>query len=209
LTSPRATGKIAGNTTMYEQFPDSSVQLTTETGFSVHRVVHEMDALQAAHLAIDERADAEGARLLCRTYLKRLDAETVEERVIEAALLRLLGRPVESFVIEPSRETWEAYVSETVALSWCAWAAGDNARALDLVRSLRSKQKREEVFTGKTGAIHLLTLSFWSEAVRLLVQEDTEGAKRFFKRAIELGSQFGTDSHPMISWAYAASFFPK
>lgn len=207
--APRCNGtRTAGKLTMYEDFSDASTTLDTEeVPRSVSRVAHEMGALQAALQAVERRGSREHARLLGRTYLGRLDPQTVEEHVIEAAIQRILGQSVGDFEVTPDRASWETYVAETIALAWHAWASNDNDRAITLVRELRASQKRKESFVGQTGAIHLLTLYFWSQAVHLLAVHDRPGARRFFKRAIEMGSQFGTDSHPMISWAYAASFF--
>lgn len=199
---------MAGNVTMYEDFSDAPGSNEIEDPDpSVARIAHEMDALQASLKVVEEGADPDEARLLGRTYLGRLEPSTIEEHVIEASLLRILGRSVEAPICLPRERPWEAHVAEVVALSWLAWAGNDNDRAHALVKSLRSCQKQKETFTGQGGAIHLLTLYFWSQAVELLVNADRPGARRFFKRAIEMGSQFGTDSHPMISWAYAASFF--
>lgn len=195
---------------VFDDFPDKSGILEVFEDRSVAHIAHEMEALQASLRVADGEGDREHARLLGRTYLGRLDPETLEQHVIEGALRRILGREVGGeLAYEPvGKEDWEKHVSERVALAWLAWASNDTERALDIVKSLRAGQKKRQTFTGqRTGAIHLLTLSFWSEAVVFLAKKDPSGARRFFKRAIELGSQFGTDSHPMISWAYAASFF--
>lgn len=209
MTSPRDIGDwSAENLTVYEDFPHSSCAHVEEAPPSVGRIAHEMGALQAVQLVVEGHGDPGEARLLCRTYLARLEPESLEERVIAAALRRILCRPM---VVpghgEPRTEPWEACMADTVALAWMSWAAGDCGGALATAKRFTTVQKKHG--TGKAGAIHLLTLSFWSEAVTLLSEGDLAGARRFFKRAIELGSQFGTDSHPMVSWAYAASFFPR
>jgi hypothetical protein len=198
----------AGKPEMYEDFSDTSGITEAEDPYpSASRVAHEMDALQASLQVVERNGDREEAKLLGRTYLGRLDPSTVEEKVIEAAIRRILGRSVKTVSCEVRQSPWEAHLADSVALSWLAWAADDNERARDIVKHLRAGQKQKETFSGKSGALHLLTLSFWSEAVLLLAKGDRAGARRYFKRAMELGSQFGTDSHPMISWAYAASFF--
>lgn len=165
-----------------------------------------MEALAGALLVCDGRGDIEGTLRLCRTYLARLNPSTVADYVTEAALTRILGRPVGP--VEPwlNGRNWEEQVSEAVGLAWLDWAAGAPDEARRKIHALRAKRKSES-FNGRTGAIHLLTLAFWSEAILLSIDEDREGARRFYKRALELGSQLGTDSHPMISWAYAATFF--
>lgn len=197
---------------MFADFPCTS-SVPCDPPPEVARVAHEMAALQAALLVVEQAAAPKQARLLVRTYLAHLDPATTEERVIEAALRRILGKEVTKPPHEakapppPLSVDWEAHVADVVSFAWSSWAANDNKRAVDAVKGLRGRRKSREAFSGRTGAIHLLTLSFWSQATLLLIEEDRIGAKRFFKRALELGSQFGTESHPMISWAYAASFF--
>ena len=61
---------------------------------------------------------------------------------------------------------------------------------------------------GEDGAVETLSLNFWARAIELLVQEQRIEAKRFFERATEVGSQFGTRTNPSVCWSYAASFFP-
>ncbi len=181
----------------------------------VARVSHEMAALQAALEVVEKTTAPKEAQLLVRTYLAHLDPATTEERVIETAMRRILGKavakPPQAGKMPPPPPPldmdWEAHVADVVSFAWSSWAANDNRRAVEAVKALHSTHKNREVFSGKSGAIHLLTLSFWSQATLLLIEEKHEEARRFFKRALELGSQFGTESHPMISWAYAASFF--
>lgn len=193
---------------MYEDFPSSSHVTVEGIPSAVGRIAHELEALQAAQLVAEQDGDPAEARLLCRTYLCQLDPETIEDRVVEASIQKILGQQVSLIVCEPIQDTtWEAFVAETLAQAWISWAAGDDASALATVDRLRTTQKAKETFLDESGAVHLLTLSFWSEAVLLLVAGDRPDARRFFKRAIEMGAQFGTDSHPMISWAYASSFF--
>src|SRR5271168_4593502 len=96
MTPPRDTGdRSAGNVTVYEDFPHNScVAHVEEPPPSVGRIAHEMNALQAAQLVVEGQGDVGEARLLCRTYLARLEPESLEERVIAAALRRILSRPM-------------------------------------------------------------------------------------------------------------------
>ncbi len=209
MNSPRCTARpLAENMTMYEDFTDTYTDSVDGEMPSVNRVAHEMNALQAAQLVVERGVDRAEALVLCRTYLGRLEPRTVEDRVIEGALKLILKREIGYPAVEANRAVkWESYVAEVVGIAWLAWASGNCDDAFAAVRRLRSKQKRKESFAGETGAIHLMTLYWWSQAVLLLRKGDRTQARRFFKRAIEMGAQFGTDSHPMISWSYAASFF--
>lgn len=173
---------------------------------TLDRIVHEMDALSAATEMAEGRGDAEEARRLCRTYLWRMEPETTEEAVTMAALQRILKRPVTAEVSDLVPAPWEDHVADLAAVAWTAWAASDRLKAEAVLFTLKSKRRQDQgVFTAEGGALHLLTLYFWTDATAALIQEDNPGARRFFRRALDLGSQFGTASHPMISWAYAAS----
>jgi hypothetical protein len=192
---------------MFEDLSSSSsVKLPDTSEESVGRVLHEMEALNACMAVCDGQGSPEEAKLLCRTYLGRLDPSTVEEYVTEAALLHILDRSVELADPWSHAKSWEEQVAEAVALAWLSLISGDADDARVRIMDLRAKRKAE-TFHGKSGALHLLTLAFWSEAILLTAAGDHTGARRYYKRALEYGAQLGTDSHPMISWAYAATFF--
>lgn len=85
------------------------------------------------------------------------------------------------------------------ALAWMAWAAGERSRAKKIL-DLPLEEKGG-------GEIHLMALGFWCRAVGDLLRDDHEEARRYFKRAMEVGSQFGTESSLAIQWAYVGTFF--
>ena len=135
-----------------------------------------------------------------------MEPESTEEAVTMAALQRILKRPVTAGITDLVPTPWEDHMADLAALAWTAWAASDRLKAEAVLFTLRSKRRQDQgVFTAEGGALHLLTLYFWTDATAALVSDDRQGARRFFKRALDLGAQFGTPSHPMISWAYAAS----
>ena len=192
---------------MFNELP-SAPALSVDPAFvfqgrEVSHVVREMHALQAAQLVVERGDDPGPAQFLVEEYRAEFEPESLEESVIDVALRRILGAPDARFASDERRRTpREALIADSTAIAWATWASGSPKEANLLLKRLEGKTKRE---TG--GAIHLLTLSFWRQATALLIEGDSFGARRFFKRAMDLGSQFGTESHPMISWAYAASFF--
>ena len=79
------------------------------------------------------------------------------------------------------------------------WASGHKLRAQEILDRPVSEQGG--------GEIHLMALGFWCHAVGDLIHGDLEEARRYFKRALEVGAQFGTESSVAIQWAYVGTFF--
>jgi hypothetical protein len=181
----------------------------SENENAVVRVMHEMSALNAAlRVAEGLGGDVQEALLLSRTYLARFSPETVEERVIEVSIRKILGEAVEAQDLSGAPVEWEGYVQHMVATAWLFWMGGNPTRARAQLVEVQTKRKAK-TFADKKGSLHLFTLYFWSQAISELLDGDRAAARRYFKRSIELGAQFGTDSHPMISWAFAGTFFEE
>jgi len=53
----------------------------------------------------------------------------------------------------------------------------------------------------------MTALAYWEKAITMAITSDFEEAERYFDRATEVGSQYGTRSNPSICWSYAATFF--
>jgi hypothetical protein len=180
----------------------------TEVDPHVSVIAREMQALRAALEVADGRGDPQEAKLLGKRYLSYLTPGSLEELVIEVALRHVLDLPVERGTFNPCKEEGKALIVEAAAaLSWLAWASGDSRRARTLLQRL--VEAKTSPFSSEQDALHLLTLLFWGQATLLLIEADLLDARSFFRRALELGSRYGTASHPMISWAYAGSFFKE
>jgi hypothetical protein len=87
---------------------------------------------------------------------------------------------------------------EMVVHAWIAWVSGTQ----DLFEShVEGPPSRGD------GLIHRMALGYWAGAVENLTRHDLVEARRLFRRAAELGGQFGTESNPVVLWTYAASFW--
>lgn len=135
------------------------------------------------------------------------EPRTYSEEVIEAAMQLIVGEDIVALDEPLLRRPWEAYVSDATGCAWVDLARGKTALAAREIRRLRKRPIPREPAASRSGAIHLLALYFWGEAILQLSSENRKSAHKFYRRALELGSQFGTESHPVISWTYAATFF--
>lgn len=175
---------------------------------SVSALLAEMDALSAALRAAELGEDPDDAKARVAGMTEHRNPKTIEEFVVAGAMRRILGKLPEAPGLRPVKQPWDKQLEEIVGLAWLFWARGDNDRATAILRKLSERQKKHERVAARSGAVNVVTLTFWSKAVTHLLEGDRKLAQKFFKRAIEIGSQIGTDSHPMISWAYAATYFP-
>ncbi len=124
--------------------------------------------------------------------------EPIEERVVFAAHAKILGSTVTLAKFEPVKKPVDRSLYERTALAWLTWAAGMGPSAL-----LQALPKANEF----GGAIHVMALEPWARATKALHEQDFEEARRLFRRSIELGTQYGTETNEVVQWAYVASFF--
>lgn len=172
----------------------------------------EMDALNAAGKAADGAGDAQEARDLTRAAFDAFDPKDAQDGLAKAAMAFILGEDVKPLVPKaPAAEPWIQHVFESIARAWACWAADPSSPApLEEVARLRREQKdREDVGSSRrAGAIQLIALYFWAAGVEALAKNNLDEARRFWKRAIDIGASWGTESHPAVLWTYAATFFP-
>lgn len=177
-----------------------------------HPSVFEINALNAAAAIIDGKGKAQEVRTRVRTLLltnvPRIESPT--DLAICAAMAKITGVDVDRFKIDtPSGGTWEEMVTYTIAYAWTEWAAGRPVVAANVLPQLRSAQEESDARRHRSGAINLMAMSYWLTAVEALAKNDLKEADRYWRRALELGSHFGTDSHLLVSWTYVATFFPN
>lgn len=89
-------------------------------------------------------------------------------------------------------------IFELTAHAWVTWASGGTEPFESQIDSPPS---------GGEGLIHRMALGYWAVAVENLTKKDLPEARRLFRRATELGGQFGTETNPVVLWTYAASFW--
>lgn len=186
---------------------DSSVHVTEPDERSTSWTIREMRVLRAATLVAETGARPDATRELVQDFLSLYVPKTHDEEVIVAAMQLIAGEPIVALDEPRPRRPWEAYVSDVTGCAWVDWARGKTALAAREIRRLRKHPVPREPAASRSGAIHLLALYFWGEAILQLSSKNRKSAHKFYRRALELGSQFGTESHPVISWTYAATFF--
>jgi hypothetical protein len=169
---------------------------------SIESILAESRALTAALESLQgRRGMGEVLSLVGPALDAREDSSDVEDTATCAAMGFITGRPVSRPSFRPAKRPDDRHIFETVAKSWILWASrSDPEEALNALQALR-------IPSGKVSALHLMALSPWKGAVEALLKKDASEARRLFLRASELGSQFGTESNPVVQWSFAASFF--
>jgi hypothetical protein len=148
--------------------------------------------------SLEDVEQRETALKLVREWYDISKCESVGDTVVKGAQARILGERVSLPVFEPTKKPADRLAFEVLAKAWLTWAAGGDPKII-----LKANPKPSEY----GGAIHLMTLEPWGDAIKSLAENDAGEAQRFFRRSIELGRQCETESNDIIKWAYAASFF--
>jgi len=177
----------------------------------VERVIAEVNALNAA-IAADSPALAGEARNMVREVeAKWPETRTFSGFVIRAAMSRITGSTPPTG--EPDRTTgdeaeWAVRAFELVGLAWLAWSRGENSRAQFWITQW-GRESATQTQLSEAGAIQAFTVALWANAIEALIENRTEDSQRFFRRVHDVGSSYGTESHPTILWTMAASFFTQ
>jgi hypothetical protein len=185
-------------------------KMPSEVLNEIRRFMAEADALDAAIEAIESPAQGREAREIVRA-LPRGDGATLPDLTMRRAIAWITGEPFDETVqgeLGWDGNPWEAACYEACLLAWNAWADGEVDDAARRLQAMRRDQASQESADGRTGAIHLLSLYFWLGALDRLAHGDRDEAQRLWRRAMGVGSQYGTESVPLIRWTFAASFFP-
>lgn len=159
--------------------------------------------MQAVLDAADATGDPASARALVQQVFVSWRPTDFEGRVTLCAMAKVIGEDIRPFVpSEPVPEPWERRCFETLGRVWVFWAMNRGDVAEEMLKKLREEKGAHPL----AGALHLMALDFWGDALEKLLQGDPPEARRFWKRAIEVGGTHGTPSHPAILWTYAATF---
>lgn len=169
-------------------------------------ILTEMAALEAIFEANRMKGSQKRALFLCKeALLVGRTPQSVEEHVTRAALCKATGTPFfNSLKVRSEQNSWNEIVYHTVALAWLSYIE-NGTRADGLVATIKSLESSFGHI--QEGAVELLALGEWAKAVEAITCGSLQTAKKHFERAIEIGSQVGSDSNPTINWTYAASFF--
>lgn len=169
---------------------------------SVEYILAESRALSAALASIHGAGSQEDASILVASVLDvQKEPSDTSELTTRAAMSFILGRQVEPPNFKPLDKPHDRHVFESVSKGWITWASqGDLDGTLKELRSLSVR------LSGKS-YLHLMALNPWKSAVEALLERNPAESWKQFRRASELGAQFGTESNPVIQWTFAASFF--
>lgn len=176
----------------------------------VEALMDNMAALEAVFEAVQGTGSTERAVSLAKQALRSQARapRSFEEYLVHVSLSRVAGLPLSKLGPTPSvSPTWVTFVYETVAAAWLRWFTSGDTSAIGLMVRIRAAEPDTHHVPG--GAVELLSLSEWGQAVEALAEGDFGKARRHFERAVEVGAQIGSDSNPSINWTYAASIFPQ
>ena len=174
---------------------------------SIEDLTAERTLLNQAFKALEGQVSFEEIQVLAQDVLQSRGVffQTKQDQAISAAVAVLAYQDPTSFTFElegPFVNKGEQ-ISTTLAYIWTRFVSGlpVDLSILDCVRELLG-----QVNPNEAGAINLLSLSQWFAAMDSLLQGDIPAARKFWKRSLTIGAQFGTDSHGLISWAFVSTF---
>lgn len=171
-------------------------------------VVKEAEALCLAHKVIHEGVGRRSTRQLIHALLQSRHEDTLEERVISSAMA-YIAKEKSCVISEPHKKgSFDDILCQTTAYVWYLWSQNRSEEALQVIQRFRTTVSNSLRVAGiKSGAIHRRVLNYWLQACEALILGQIPKSKKLWKRSLELGAHFGTDSHPMICWTYVASFY--
>lgn len=166
----------------------------------------EMDAQGTAKRVMDGESIPEEARLAIQGALDLAEEPTSFAAAVDQAAMRsILQQPIGALPqptpgLDPENQLFEA-----IALLWLGWLKG-SPQTPEMYAALR--REASQVEDGSPGAIHRKTLILWINAMEDLLRGNRVTSLYLWRRALDLGSSFGTESHPTLFWAHTATFFP-
>lgn len=193
-------------TTSYPPRMPSGVVFPQPLGVSesfreVSRLMTEGRAISVVCEAIEGRENPLKAQKFVESLLRDQPQDTVEDQVTRVAMLRIVGLEIppgpafDEGDVDHDRELFLATAS-----AWAAWAA-------QVPSEVNLYLHRVSLSDEGSSVLHHIALVNWAKAVKVLLAGDRVEAKRFYRRAVEVGSQFGTETNSVIVWTYAATFF--
>lgn len=157
----------------------------------------EMKLLNVLLLAVESGVGQVETDALRRFFIKSRPTNA-EEWTRHFALAKVLGEELELPEI-PVEGNGAQQLFIRTALAWMAWANGEPSKAHKFLETTNMAKGG--------GEIQLMALGFWCRGVGDLLAGDLNEARRYFKRSMDVGSQFGTESSVAIQWAYVGTFF--
>jgi hypothetical protein len=170
---------------------------------SVPYAIEGLDSIQFLHEAI-EAADRDVANPLvaekAKSYLSPVNG--FQARAVHSALALLAGEdPVKHIA---ARSGLPVHPIDRACEAWTSYVIGNEG----LAQRCRQLVLRE-VERPREDAVQAMALRNWVHAMESLAYNDVYNARRLWQRALEIGGTFGTPSHYLVSWTYAAAFRPR
>ena len=186
----------------------------------VQRIIDEMNALNAVLRATTPELATEAQEKVRAILAHSPPPSTVPDFVLRTAMSKITNQ-------EAPRETpklsenapWSTRAFELIGLAWLAWSHSDNLKAIDHIVEWADGSRHTEQWgpslgtadmtkVNQEGAVQAYCVSLWGTAVAALLAGNMENARRYYRRVYDVGSSFGTESHPIILWTLAATFPP-
>lgn len=170
--------------------------------YTLSEGVLESHAVLVAALASleDPSLRGEALRLIQDRYRMRESSTTVEDMVVRCAQAKILNLPLVAPNIQPVKNPADRRTFELLAKAWIEWVSGGDPSPF--VDSIVSP-------TEYGGALHLMALEPWGQAILALAKGDQDEAIRWFKRSIDFGAQNNIETSDAIQWSYVASIFHR
>lgn len=167
------------------------------------QTIAESRALMAALTVVESSKKLEGVPPEVLIFNEKFSKEgTVEGAVIETALWVICGRAAgfSAPKITIRGRSAEEELFQSLADNWITWI-------LQSERQQKFPYLWKEVDLQSPSVLHKMGLREWQFALEALHTNDTDTARKRFRRALKIGSEYGTPSNPAIHWSYAATFF--
>lgn len=167
-------------------------------------LAEESDALSTLFSYINgEEVDLTTSLDFVRRTYSSLESSSAEEWLMIAAMAKILAKDIPEPDFAPMSGPADQHVFVSCANAWGRWAGGYP----DLATKALKAGASNDLHAGRGRALHLMALASFRGAVEALISDDLVEAQRLFRRSIEMGSQMGTETNPVIQWVFVASFF--
>ena len=154
--------------------------------------------------AIEGRENPLRVQQFVGALLKSQPLETIEDYVTWCAMMRVYWGDVPTPThIEDDTENPERALFLVTSWAWMMWASG-SAREIAL-KELEGVNLLDE----GTSVLHHLALTNWAKATIALLKDDHNEAKRRYRRALDVGGRFGTETNTVVVWTYIATFLQR
>lgn len=183
---------------------------TYDANPEVKHIIEEMNALNATLRATTPEMVTEAREKVRAILSASPEPVSVSDFVLRAAMSKITGMPAPQGAPEPVEgASWSMRAFELVGLAWLAWSRGDPLKATALITVwTEGEELKARTGPSQEGAVQAYSVSLWATAIAALLAGNMEDARRLYRRVHDVGSSFGTESHPVILWTMAATFTP-